>query len=95
MHTLLLLISLMRALFGILKSQSSYYDLTLLGIFKVCFSCWNEQKYPHTRVEVVFITWAEKRTVMCLCGVTGRSGQYTPNSSVYSVTGRCPAFGQH
>ena len=26
---------------------------------------------------------------MCLCGVTGRSGQYTPNSSVYSVTGRC------
>ena len=29
---------------------------------------------------------------MCLCGVTGRSGQYTPNSSVYSVTERnqCP-----
>ena len=25
---------------------------------------------------------------MCLYGVTGRSGQYTPNSSVYSVTGR-------
>ena len=26
---------------------------------------------------------------MCLCGVTGRSGQYTPNSNVYSVTGHC------
>ena len=51
-------------------------------------SCWNEQKYPHTRVEVVFITPAEKRTVMCLCGVTGRSGQYTLNCSVYGVTGR-------
>ena len=39
-------------------------------------------------MEEVFITLAEKRTVMCLCGVTGRSGQYTPNSSVYSVTER-------
>ena len=36
-------------------------------------SYWNEQKYPHTRMEVVFITPAEKRTVMCLYGVTGRS----------------------
>ena len=26
---------------------------------------------------------------MCLYGVTGRSDQYTQNSSVYSVTGRC------
>ena len=26
--------------------------------------------------------------------LTGRSGQYTPNSSVYSVTGRWPAFGR-
>ena len=25
-------------------------------------------------MEVVFIIWAEKRTVMCLCGVTGRTG---------------------
>ena len=25
-------------------------------------------------MEEVFITWAEKRTVMCLYGVTGRSG---------------------
>ena len=25
-------------------------------------------------MEVVFITSAEKRTVICLCGVTGRSG---------------------
>ena len=40
-----------------------------------CFlGCWNEQKYPHTRMEEVFISMTEKRTVMCLCGVTGRSG---------------------
>ena len=61
---------------------------------QTCFSAVRMSKStPHTRVEVVFITWAEKRTVMCLCGVTGRSGQYTPNSSVYSVTGRWPASG--
>ena len=95
MHILLLLISLMRALFGILKSQSPHWDLALLGTLKRVFSCWNEQKYPHTRVDVVFITRAEKRTVMCLCGVIGCSGQYTPNSSVYSVTGRWAASDQH
>ena len=58
-------------------------------------SYWNEQKYPHTRVEVVFITWAEKWTVMCLYGVTGRAGQFTLKPSVYSVTGCWPASGQH
>ena len=39
-----------------------------------CFSAVGISKStPHTRVEGVFITWAEKRTVMCLCGVTGHS----------------------
>ena len=48
--------------------------LLFLALSKVFLSYWNEQKYPHTRLEEVFITPAEKRTVMCLCGVTGRSG---------------------
>ena len=40
-----------------------------------CFSAVEMSKStPNTRMEVVFITWAKKRTVMCLCGVTGRSG---------------------
>ena len=73
MHTLLLLISLMRAFTR---------TLLFLALTNVFLSCWNEQKYPHTGVKVVFITPAEKRTVMCLCGVTGCSGQYTPNTSV-------------
>ena len=51
-------------------------------------SCWNEQKVPPlTRIEEVFIHPCSKRTVMCLCGVTGRSGQFSPNSSVKVVTG--------
>ena len=44
----------------------------------------------------VFITLVEKQTVMCLCGVIGRSDHVDrmlrsvhPNSSVYSVIGRC------
>ena len=55
---MLLLISLMRALFGILNHLTR--TLLFLALSKVFFSCWNEQKYRHTRVEVVFITWAEK-----------------------------------
>ena len=40
-----------------------------------CFSAVGMSKStPHTRVKVVFITPAEKQTVMCLCGVTGRFG---------------------
>ena len=77
-----------------LTNEGSLWDsqisITSLGPYsKVFLSCWNEQKCPHTRMEEVFITWAEKRTVMCLWGVTGRAGQFTPNSSVYSVTERC------
>ena len=66
---MLLLLSLMRALFGILTRT-----LLFLALSKVFLSCWNEQKYPLTRMEGVFITLVEKRTVMSLCGVTGRPG---------------------
>ena len=38
-------------------------------------------------MEVVFITWAEKQTVMCLCGVTGRSGQFNLQTSEKVLTG--------
>ena len=48
--------------------------LLLVVLLNVFLSCWNEQKYPDTRVQVVFITPTKKRTVMCLCGVTRRSG---------------------
>ena len=58
--------------------------LLFLALSKVFLRCWNEQKYPHTRMEEVFITPAEKQTVMCLCGVTGRSGQFSSNTSVLS-----------
>ena len=34
--------------------------LLFLALSNMFLSCWNEQKYPHTRVEVVFITPAEK-----------------------------------
>ena len=75
--------------------------LLFLALSKVFLSCWNEQKYPHTRVEGIFITCAEKTNrYVPLRGcpdapvmLTRRSGQYTPNSSVYSVTGRWPASG--
>ena len=62
--------------------------LLFLALSKVFHSCWNEQKYPLTRMEEVFITLVEKQTAMCLCGVTGCSGQFTPTSSVKVVTGR-------
>ena len=39
-------------------------------------------------MEVLFIRQHEKRTVMCLCGVTGRSGQFNPHSSDNVLTGR-------
>ena len=71
---MLLLISLMRTLFGILKLNHLTRTLLFLTLTKMFLSCWNEQKYPHTRMEEVFITPAEKRTVMCLYGVTGCSG---------------------
>jgi hypothetical protein len=64
----------MRALFGFSNLNHLTRSLLFLALSKVFLSCWNEQKYPHTRVEVLFITPAEKQTVMCLCGVTGRSG---------------------
>ena len=48
--------------------------LLFLALSMVFLSCWNEQKYPLTRMEEVFIHMAKKRTVMCLCGVTGCSG---------------------
>ena len=79
---MLLLLSLMRALFGISNLNHLTRTLLFLALSKVFLSCWNEQKYPHTRMEGVFITLAEKQTVMCLCGVTGRSGQFSPKSSV-------------
>ena len=88
MHTLLLLISLMRALFGILKSQSPHQDLALLALSKVFLSCWNEQKQLHTRVELLFKRQPEKRTVMSFCGVTGRSGQFNPRTSKNELIGR-------
>ena len=40
-------------------------------------------------MELLFITRAEKRTVMCLCGVTGRSGQFNSQTSDNVLTGRC------
>ena len=39
-------------------------------------------------MELLFITWVEKRTVMYLCGVIGRSGQFNPHTSVYVLTAR-------
>ena len=69
---MLLLISLMRALFGILNHLTR--TLLFLALSKVFLSYWNEQKCPHTRMEEVFLTPAEKQTVMCLYGVTERSG---------------------
>ena len=49
-------------------------------ISRVFLSYWNEQKCPLTRMEEVFITLVEKRTVMCLYGVTRRSDLFSPNS---------------
>ena len=40
-------------------------------------------------MEEVFITLVEKRTVMCLYGVTGRSGQFYSQTSDNVLTGRC------
>ena len=75
MHTLLLLIFANEgSLFGFSNLNHLTRTLLFLALSKVFLSCWNEQKYPHTRVEGVFITWVEKRAVMCLYGVTGRSG---------------------
>ena len=75
MHTLLLLLSLIRPLSWILKSNHLTKTLLFLALSKVFLSCWNEQTFPLTRMEEVFIHLVEKRTVMCLYGVTGRSGQ--------------------
>ena len=38
-----------------------------------CVSAVGMSKSTHTRVEHLFITWVKKQTVMCLCGVIGRS----------------------
>jgi hypothetical protein len=82
--------SLMRALFGFLNLNHLTRTLLFLALSKVFLICWNEQKYPHTRVEVLFITSAKKRTVMCLYGVTGRSGHVdrTLASVRSALTGR-------
>ena len=48
--------------------------LLFLALSKVFLSCWNELKYPLTRMEEVFIQSVEKQTIMCLYRVTGRSG---------------------
>ena len=48
--------------------------LLFLALTNVFLSYWNEQKYPLTRRDQVFITAAEKRTVMSFYGVTERSG---------------------
>jgi len=55
-------------------SITSLGSLLFLALSRVFLSCWNEQKYPLTRMEEEFITLVEKRIVMCLCGVTGCSG---------------------
>ena len=71
---MLLLLSLMRALFGFSNLNHLTRTLLFLALSRVFLSCWNEKKYPLTRMEEVFIHPSSKRTVMCLCGVTGRSG---------------------
>ena len=62
--------------------------MLFLALTSVFLICWNEQKYPLTRRGEVFITAAKKRTVMCLCGVTGRSGQFYSQTSDNVLTGR-------
>ena len=79
---MLLLLSLIRPLSWILKSNHLTKTLLFLALSKVFLSCWNEQKYPLTRMEEVFITLVEKRTIMCLYGVTECYGQFSPISSV-------------
>ena len=58
---------------GFLNLNHLTRTLLFWALLKVFLSCWNKQKCPHIRMEEVFITMAEKRTVMCLYGVTGRS----------------------
>ena len=38
-------------------------------------------------MELLFIRQPEKRTVMCLSGLTGRFGQFNPHTSVLVLTG--------
>ena len=71
---MLLLISLMRVLLGFSNLNHLTRILLFLALSKVFLNCWNEQKYPLIRMEEVFIHPVQKQTVMCLYGVTGRSG---------------------
>ena len=63
--------------------------LPFLALSRVFLSCWNEQKYPLTRMEEVFILPCSKRTVMCLCRVIGHSGQVDRTHRVVHPETQC------